>query len=116
MGLPRLLHPETITALIATTGAPDGDGVPAVTTVPLEIPGCNVQPQSTSELRDNSLEVATSYRVSAPVTGTGITPGTVIEWRLTSPGSTWRVEGDAQEFTGTGYLDHTEFTITRHRG
>lgn len=116
MSLPRLLHRETVVVLVVTPGEPDDDGVPAATTAPVTLTGCNVQPQSTTEVRDNSLQVATSYRVSAPGLGLGLKPGSVVQWRLTTPAATWRIEGDVEEFAATRILDHTEFTITRHGG
>ena len=116
MSLPNVLHNDSIVAHIVTTGAPDDDGVPTSTTLDLPLVGCNVQAQSTSEVRDNSLEIATSYRVSSPDTRTGITAGTEITFRMTTPDDHWFVIGDVLEYVATGILDHSEFTITKRRG
>lgn len=116
MSLPSVLHNDTVVAHVVTTGPPDGDGVPTATTLELVLRGCNVQAQSTSEVRDNSLEIATSYRVSSPDVSTGITAGTEVTFRLTTPDDHWFVVGDVLEYRATGILDHSEFTLTKRRG
>lgn len=112
------LHTETVVVHVRSTGSPDDDGVPTGSDRRVEMHQCNVQPIGTDETRDNSRQVTTRLRVSAPGVGydlpgapsPGTAPGSLVE--CGRPG-TWHIEGDVLEYTA---IPHTEFTIVRVRG
>ncbi|MGW0854174.1 hypothetical protein [Streptomyces sp. NPDC002690] len=70
-----------------------------------------VEPEGSSENRDNRDQVATTYLVQLP-------PGTAISFRdrLEWNGMTLEVTGDPLLWSGLAALDHVQLTATRVRG
>lgn len=110
MRLPRLLHRETLTVLVVTTGEPDDDGVPTEDVVERAVPGWNVQPVGTNESLGDAEVVTGRWRASGPLTE-WLQAGDRLRWR----GTAYRVDGEPQHYRG-GSLDHTEVVLIAWKG
>jgi|GEM_PF-1106151 len=106
------LHREVLTVCLVTTGIPDSDGVPVVTTTTRPWGPCNVQQSGTTEERNGREVVTVGLRASGPL-AEWVSAGDIIE--RPRDGAVYQVDGAPAHYVG-GALDHTEVRLVAWSG
>lgn len=103
---------QTVTFVHRSDGPPDNLGVPTVVETETTVPGCSVQPVSTTEEISDVDQVITRWRLFAPA---GVTL-TAID-AVIADGERFSVDGDPQIWPGlNGIPHHTECLLRRATG
>ncbi|MFF2651473.1 hypothetical protein [Streptomyces sp. NPDC058045] len=98
------LRRHTVTVIDRVLVGEDDRGHDVYQDVERDVPGCNMQPVSSTEQNDNRTQVVTRWRLAGP-RSMGLTALSKVRFR----GVLYEVDGDPGEHGSyAGILDHTE--------